>query len=99
MVYKKLIHKNSIRYIKGKNIMVFKLYGSSKNEETQRAVELAKIKSPEMKFYDIQDNPENLKEYMESCFGDKEGSPRIAEYEWREPYVTKDWEIFLNGLN
>ena len=79
--------------------MTFKLYGSSKNLETQKAVELAKVKLPGMKFYDIENNPENLKEYMESCFGDKEGSPRIAEYEWREPYVTKDWEIFLNGLD
>ena len=81
------------------NHMVFKLYGSSKNTETQKAVELATIKLPEMKIYDIEDNPENLKEYIESCFGDKEGSPRIAEYEYHEPYVIKDWEIFLNGLD
>ena len=79
--------------------MTFKLYGSSKNLETQKAVELAKVKFPEMKFYDIKDNPENLKEYMESCFGDKEGYPRIAEYEYHEPYLVKDWEVFLNGLD
>lgn len=79
--------------------MIFKLFGSSKNEETQKAVELAKIKFPEMKFYDIENNQENLKEYMESCFGDEIGSPRIAEYEWHEPYVTKEWEIVLNDLD
>ena len=79
--------------------MVFKLYGSSKNTETQKAVELAKVKFPEMKFYNIDENPVHVKEYMESCFGDKEGSPRIAEYEYLEPYVIKDWEVFLNGLD
>ena len=44
------------------------------------------------------DNQENLKEYMESCFGDETGSPCIAEYEWHEPYVPKDWKIVLNGM-
>lgn len=76
--------------------MVFKLFGSSKNLETQKAIELAKKKFPEMKFCDIENNPENLKHYMDFCFGDKDGSPRIAQYEYHEPYVTKDWEIFLN---
>lgn len=79
--------------------MVFKLFGSSKNLETQKAIELAKKKIPEMKFCDIENNPENLKHYMDFCFGDKEGSPRIAEYEYLEPYVIKDWEVFLNGLD
>ncbi len=79
--------------------MTYKLYGSSKNLETQKAIELGKEKFPEMKFYDIEENPENLKEYMEACFGDKEGSPRIAEYEYHEPYVIKEWEVFLNGLD
>jgi hypothetical protein len=51
-----------------------------------------------MKFYDIESNPENLKEYMNLFFCDNDGSPRIAEYEYREPYVIKDWEIFLNVL-
>ena len=78
--------------------MVFKVFGSSKNFETQKAVELAKIKFLEMKFYDIEGNPENLKYYMDFCFGDEDGSPRIAEYEYHEPYVTRDWKIFLNGL-
>lgn len=79
--------------------MTFKLFGSSKNKETQRTIELARIKFPEMEFYDIEANPENLKEYMDSCFGNKDGSPRIAQYEYNEPYVTKDWESFLNGLD
>ena len=68
--------------------MTFKLFGSNKNQETQRAIELAKIQFPEMEFYDIEANPENLKEYINSCFGNKDGSPSIAQYEYNEPYVT-----------
>lgn len=59
---------------------------------------MAKIRFPEMKFYDIESNPENLKEYMNLFFCDNDGSPRIAEYEYREPYVIKNWEIFFYVL-
>ena len=32
---------------------------------------------------------------MDVCFGDENGSPRIAQYKYYEPYIIKVWETFL----
>lgn len=78
--------------------MKFKLFGSGQNKRTQEVVALASKKFPEMPFCDIDSNPNYMKEYMRFCIKNKDGSPCIAEYECREPYVTEDCEIFLNSL-
>lgn len=78
--------------------MEFKIFGSGQNEQTQKIVKLASKKFPEMSFCDIDTDPKFLKEYMSFCIKMKDGHPCIAEYEWNEPYVTEDCEIFLNSL-
>ena len=31
--------------------------------------------------------------------GDENGLPRIAQYKYYEPYIIKEWETFLKGLD